>query len=534
VTGSSESIENALLLAVDASTTACKAFLFDVAGHIVSEGRVPIDLHHPEPDGWEQDPEQWWQGTLEAVRAAVLGLAESERKNIVAGCITHQRETVVATDPQGCALAPALVWMDGRCRQDVEVACQKLGAQTLHELSGKPPSVTPSLYKLMYLLREHPRLANAHFSDVHAWLARRLVGRSVTSLGSADPLGLIDMREGTWSSALCDLLGVASTQLPELVAPAAALGPLLPQVARLTGLPEHLPLYAGIGDGQAACLGAGVIEPQRAYLNLGTAVVSGVVSDTYELARTFRTLYGTSAGRYCLETDLKGGTFTVQWLLDKLLARSVPCGASHEAPHMDVASLEACARHLAPGSDGLVLVPYWCGVMNPYWDDDATGMVLGWHGGHGPPHLFRAILEGIALEQRLHLEGVEKATGRRLSEVVVLGGGSRSDLWCQILADVLNKPVVRAATAEATALGAAMLAALGHRIYGSERQAVAQMTRLGERFEPSAAMPFYDALYREVYQGLYLDVQPRMAALARLRRASAHFCVESDTSKRSE
>src|SRR5690606_13969359 len=137
----------------------------------------------------------------------------------------------------------------------------------------------------------------------------------------------------------------------------------------------------------------------------------------------FRTLYGPLAGTYFLETDLQGGTFTIGWLVDRLLGGG-------EATRVE---LERRAATLAAGAEGLVLVPYWNGVMNPLWDDRASGLVAGFRGEHDPAHLYRALIEGIALEQRWHLEGVEQAT-TQVNEVVVMGGGSKSDLWCQIFA----------------------------------------------------------------------------------------------------
>lgn len=465
--------KDALVLALDASTTACKALVFDTTGHVVAKGRADIALQNPEPDGWEQDAEQWWDSALAALTAAATSLSPGERTRVVAACVTHQRETIVLTDERGVPLAPALVWMDARCQEEVERAVTRLGAERLHQLSGKPACTTPSLYKLMYLLRRRPELRPlAYVADVHAFLARRLVGRSVTSRASADPWGLLDMTAGEWSAPLVELAQLEMERLPALVDVGAGLGPLQRDVARATGWPEGLPLYAGLGDGQAACLGAGVSSPGRAYLNLGTAVVSGVLTDRYAVSRAFRTLYGPLPGQFCLETDLKGGTFTVNWLVERLLGRK-------RSPE-EIAQLEAEAALLEPGSAGLLLVPYWCGVMNPFWNDAATGVVLGWHGGHRAAHVYRAILEGIAFEQRLHLEGVERATNTPIEEIVVLGGGSESSLWCQILADVLQKRVVRAESSEATALGAAQVAAIAHGLVGKD-EAVARMTRLGAR-----------------------------------------------------
>src|SRR5690606_18922273 len=146
--------------------------------------------------------------------------------------------------------------------------------------------------------------------------------------------------------------------------------------------------------------------------------------------------------------------------------------------------LEREAALLSPGSDGLIALPYWSGVMNPYWNDTARGAYIGLHPGHEPAHLYRALLEGIALEQRLHLEGVEAAINRSIREVVVMGGGSRSDLWCQILADALGRPLFRAKNPDSAALGAAMLAAVGHGHFSTFEEAAEDMIEMDRTFVP--------------------------------------------------
>lgn len=498
-----------LVVGIDCSTTACKAIAWDAAGVAVAEGRAPIELDNPEPDGWQQDAEQWWQALGHACRALS---ADVDVMRVGALCVTNQRETFVVTDERGAPLHPALVWMDARCTRQVDAAVAALGRQRIHQLSGKPPCTTPSMYKLMYLLERQPDLRDLRLRlhDVHSFVGWRLTGRFATSLAAADPTGLIDMQARCWSAPLLEQVGLTTEQLAELVEPGDALGTLTEEAARHCGLPAGLTVVAGAGDGQCAGLGAGIVTPGRAYLNLGTAVVSGVLSSSYRCDDAFRTLYAASGG-YFLETDLQGGAFTVSWLINKLLRDG-------EARSYDevLTQLEQEARALPAGSDGLVLVPYWNGVMNPYWDDEATGLMLGLRGSHGPAHLYRAVLEGIALEQRLHLQGVEEATDR-IAELIVMGGGSRSELWCQILADVLGRPIVRAGSTEATALGAGILAAAHSGLHSDVVTASRSMTSTAERFEPTGEGAFYDALYREVYAGLYPAVQSRARALWALR-----------------
>jgi xylulokinase len=540
-----------LVLGIDCSTTACKAIVWSASGEAVAEARASIPLLNPAPDAWEQDAEGYWAALCSSVKGALAAASDALGRagqaeggpacGIRAVCVTHQRETFVLTDERGAPLRPAIVWMDSRCRAEIALAVASIPAGTIQRISGKVPCTTPSMYKVMRALREDRALAAARprVLDVHAFLVHRLTGAFRTSLASADPTGLVDMEARAWSAPLLSLAGLSPSQLPALLEPGARIGEVSAVAALACGLPEGLPVIAGAGDGQAAALGAGIASPgsaspgsaspdapgtpgaagrgeARAYLNLGTAIVSGVLSGSYLVDRAFRTLYGAAPGTFLLETDLKGGAFTVSWLVERLL------GYSPEEAAAATSSLDALASRVAPGAGGLVLLPYWNGVMNPYWDDDASGLLLGLRGEHGPAHVFRAVLEGVALEQRVHLEGVERATGRRIDEVVAMGGGARSDLFCQIVADVLGKRVVRCRSAEATCLGAGILAAAAAGLHPSVEAAARAMTATGASFSPGPAQGFYDALFRDVYKGLYPALSGAMGRLAALtRRAPA-------------
>lgn len=498
-----------LVLGIDCSTTATKAIAWDARGTAVAQGRAAFPLSNPARDAWEQDAESWWTATVAAVSECARALG-TRAKSVRALALTHQRETFVLTDAGGVPLRPAVVWMDSRGRPAVTDAIARMGAERLHRLSGKPPCVTPSLYKLMWLLEQERALRDRApiVLDVHAFLAFRLTGRRATSLASADPLGLVDMQARCWSDELLALAGLSAEGLPELVEPGSELGRLSGAVAAKMGLEAGIPVIAGAGDGQAAGLGAGIVTSDRAYLNLGTAVVSGVSSTSYRTDPAFRTMYGATPGSFFLETDLKGGTFTLNWLAEKWF----PGRATTDT----LSELESAAQRLSPGSEGLMLVPYWNGVMNPYWDDDATGIVVGFTGRHGPAHLYRAVLEGIAFEQRLHTTGVERALEEEIREVVVMGGGATSDLWCQILADVSRKRVARSRSTEATALGAGVLAAVAAGLHPDIPTAIAEMTGTAELFQPGAESTLYDRLHREVYVELYPRLREPLARLTAL------------------
>lgn len=550
-------MSGALVIGIDCSTSACKAIAWDTqapasaGGVAVAEGRASFPLRNPGPGAWEQDANDWWRALGESCRALVAALGERVR-DVASLAVTHQRETVVVTDGQGEPLAPALIWMDSRATPQVERAKQRFGARHIHELSGKPPCTTPSVYKLRYLFDHAPQLSSGQISDVHGFLARKLTGRHVSSLASVDPMGLLDLSEGRYALDLLDFLGVGEHQLPQLVAVGARIGALTRAAAEHTGLPQGLLVVSGAGDGQAAGLGAGVCAPGEAYLNLGTALVSGVLSHEYRTDLSYRTLFAATPAcdlkfgampeeglpSYFLETDLKGGSFTFDWLIERLLTSPGPTHGAQGADQgrADAASkgqrLEQLARlaeQIPPGSEGLMLVPYLNGVMNPYWDDLASGVLVGLRGHHGPAHVYRAISEGLAFEQRLHTSSVEASAGA-IRQLVCMGGLSRERWMRQLFADVMNKPLVQATSSEATCLGAGMLAACGAGVFKHSAEAVVAMTSRGERVEPATQRAAYDELFREVYIKLYPSLREPLARLTALTQpaedTAAHGGVE--------
>jgi sugar (pentulose or hexulose) kinase len=500
-----------LVIGIDSSTTACKAIAWDRHGKSVAEGRSTYELLQPERGYYEQRAEDWWTGFCSALRELI---AQIDLTKVDALSIADQRESFVPVDAQCRPTRNAILWLDERSRAELGVLDRKVGAEHLHRISGKPLAMTPSLPKIVWLLEHEPEvIARAYkLVEPHAFLVRRLTGEFTTSTACADPMGLIDMQCGDWSNEVIETLGLRADQFPNLVPPGAPIGLVTDEAAGATGLPSGLPVIAGAGDGQAAGLGANALSAERGYLNLGTAVIGGFYSAEYYTDPAFRTLNAPVPG-FFLETVLRGGVFTVGWFVDKFAAdlREVKLRLSPEE------MLEQVAAKVPPGSQGLMLVPYWNNVMNPYWDPAATGVMIGWCGAHGREHFYRAIMEGIAFEQRLAGDAVMKAMSRRISEYVTMGGGSRSKLWCQIVADVTGIPILRSTTSEATCLGVAILAATAAGWYGDVFAAAKAMTGTAERFSPNPeTQAIYDRLFNEVYRHLFPAVQPLVDRLTEL------------------
>lgn len=498
------------VIGIDCSTTATKAVVWDERGNAVAEGRATFGLSTPHPDWGEQNAEDWWESTKVALRRAAQVV---DTRRLGALGVTHQRETFVCLNEDDHPVRPAILWLDSRARGEVA----RYGSGEVHRITGKTPNPTVGLYKMLWLKENEPDAMQrtVKVADVHAFLVHRMTGHWRTSWATADPLGLVDMDGFDWSDRLLGMVGLSRDHMCDLYAPGDVIGELKEDVAREVGLPAGLPVVSGAGDGQAAGLGADITAPGRAYLNLGTGIVSGMYSDNYSYGNEFRTLSGPIPGTYTLETLLAAGTYMVNWFVERfagLDAREFGLDLSTEQ------ILEAAAAQLRPGSGGLFAVPYWNNALMPYWDFDARGIMVGWTGAHGKAHAYRAILEGIAFEQRLMAEGAERSLEKPVEHVVALGGGSRSQLWCQIIADVMQRPVSVAREPESTCLGAGMLAAAACGLHGGIKEAAEAMSGTGARFEPDEGRSArYDKLYA-VYKEIYPSLRPLFPRLTEALR----------------
>ena len=488
--------------------------VWDCHGNAIARGYSSLSLLIPQPTWHEQPAESWWRATVQAIRQAVSQIDPGQLRDV---CIAHQRETFVPVDERCQALTNGIVWMDERARELLPGLEQAFGPENFHRLTGKRLSVNLTIAKIAWLKEFQPDIfaQTYKYLDVHSFLVHRLTGFYRTGWGCADPTGMFDMQNNCWAETILQQVGIRLDQLPEVYPPGTIVGTVTPSAAQACGLPAGLPVAAGIGDGQASGLGVNITSPGEAYLSLGTSVVSGTHSDQYVFNPAFRTMTSGIPGAYLLETVLLGGGYTLAWFMEKIAGQ----------PGQDIAQLQdlydQAASAVSPGSAGLVVVPYWNGVLGPYWDPAASGIIVGWRGIHQLPQLYRAILEGLAFEQHLGTLGVEKALGKSVQRYIAIGGGAQSNLWCQIIADITNKPVFRASSTEAAALGAGILAATAAGWYADAHQAAQEMTHiLPQPTEPDASRHnFYNHLFEEVYRPLFPALQlylDRLTALSKI------------------
>jgi sugar (pentulose or hexulose) kinase len=496
-----------LLVGLDSSTTATKAIAWKPDGAMAGQGRSPVSLHSSAHGRYEQDPEDWWRSACDALRE----LFQQVDPNAVAALsISNQRETFAPLARDGRPVRPAIVWLDQRCTEEVAWLADRVGSERIHRITGKPPDIAPVAYRVAWMLRHESELfrRTTMFADVHAYLVWRLTGSFRTSWASADPLGLFDMERRTWSPEVLGALDLSPERLPDVLRPGTVIGAVSALAADATSLRAGTPVVAGGGDGQAAGLGVDALGAERGYLNLGTAVVGGIYSSEYRIGRAWRTMGSCSGDGYYFETSLRAGTFLIDWFAQLV------CQSSTDSRAL-LRELEAEAATVPVGSNGLLALPYWGAVMTPYWDPLARGCWIGLSGSHRRGHLYRSLLEGIALEQALVTGMIEDATDAPVREFTAIGGGAASDLWCQIMADATGRSIRRSRTVEASSLGAAICAAVGAGFYANAVDAAAVMCAAAVReTQPSSENRGLYADLLGIYRELYPILRDTFVKLA--------------------
>ena len=498
------------VIGVDSSTSGVKAVAFDNEGHQVALGRATLASEETRPGWHEQNCEDW----LEGLYIALDQLRDQINLNDVkAMAVTSQRETFVLLDKDNCPVRPAITWMDTRCAEQVE----QHGNEQVHALTGKPPATVNAIYSLIWLHENEPASISktATVYDVTGYLMHRMTGLRATCFATADTMSVVDLSRQDYSDEVIALAGLKRDQFPQMIDTGETAGPITDAFAERTGLPKALPVVSTIGDGQAAGVGANVVDGDMAYVSLGTGVAIGAGATDYSHSPAYRTLVGYKPGTFYLESLVANGSYLISWFIRKFgVEGGKETGQSAEQV------LEKMARGVPAGSDGLFCVPYFSGCMTPHWDGNSRGAFIGWRGSHGMPEMYRSILEGISFDIKLCLDGIIEARGAELDGLIAMGGGSNSELWCQTLADITGCSIQVCEQQEVTALGAAVHAAANVGLCGTNSisHTANKMGRMCDKYLPNPEQHAIYAKHFEIYKKLYGNLADTYGEIALLDR----------------
>jgi xylulokinase len=470
------------LLAIDNGSQSTKVTIFDSRGRALASASRRLRPYDTSVPGHAVHPgDDIWDSIQDACRAAMAQFSGDPADIVAVGlCTIRFCRALLAAD--GGLTEPVLSWMDERVSRAYEPG--------------------------------NPRVRYVTTSS--GYITHRLTGQFVDTSANYEGVWPIDHDTAAWSSdpAVYASTGMARDMLFDLVPPGGRLGEVTAAAAEATGIPAGLPVYATANDKAVEALGSGLKQDGTVLLSLGTYIAAMTIGSSARSAdESYWANFAARPGKYLYEsTGIRRGMWMVSWY------RTVLEGSHGKEPPAGMARLEdalnAEASELAPGSNGLLTLPDWLAPGRAVW---RRGALLGFDGSQGRAHIYRSILEGIALTMANNTAAMEQALGRRLSPVLVSGGGSRSDLMMQIVADVFDRPTRRTTVNDAAGLGAAICAAVGHGIYPGWDPATAAMVGVGDEFFPdptaarayrqinnvyAALTTFTDPLFRSMAEGL--------------------------------
>ena len=458
------------IIGVDGGTQSSKVVVYDLEGRVVCEGRrVLRPMSRPQPGVAEHPDDDLWESIAAASREAMAAFAGDPRDIIAVGlCTIRCCKAFLKQD--GSLAAPVMSWMDARAYQPY--------------------------------LPDDPEVAYATTSS--GYMTHRFTGRFRDSAANNILLQWpIDTDTWQWSedAALLEQFNVRREMLVELQMPGDIAGYVTPEAAVTTGIPEGIPVVTTANDKAVEALGSGSLDEQTALVSLGTYIAAMVHGrENLKTHAGLWTNFACIPGRYLYESNgVRRGMWTLSWFIDllgpELADAAAAAGISREQ------YLEREAEKVAAGSDGLMTVLDW---LAPTDKPFRKGVMIGFDARHTRAHVYRSILEAIALTMRNNVDAMCEELGTTLGEIVVSGGGANSPLFMRIFADVFGIPASRSVGNGGASLGSAICAAVATGVYPDYETAAARMTKRRESFAPDLANT---EVYRQMNQAVYQTIR---------------------------
>ncbi|CAA9478328.1 MAG: Carbohydrate kinase, FGGY family [uncultured Rubrobacteraceae bacterium] len=493
-----------LLLGVDVGTASTKGVLARPDGEVLATAERPHELSLPRPGWAEHDAEKvWWDDFVSICRE----LLEKADDGIAAVCTSGIGACLLPTDEDGNPLRPAILYgIDSRAEREIEELNDRYGREALLERCGSVCTTQAVGPKLLWLQRNEPKVweKTKKFFMANSFISWRLTGEYVLDHHSAsqcDPL--YDVREFGWIRDRAEEVA-PGLPLPRLLWPAEVVGEVTPEASEATRIPAGTPVAAGTIDAWSEGASVGVQNPGDLMLMYGTTMF---IIEVLEEALHHPGLWGTTGilpGTHDLAAGMATSGALTGWL------QSISGGVPYE-------DLTEEAAAVPPGSDALVVLPYFAGERTPLFDPEARGIVSGLTIGHGRGHLYRAMLEATAYGVRHIFESMREA-GAGGERLVAVGGGTKGGLWTQIVSDVTGRPQDLPEQTIGAAYGDALLAARAVGLAGPETD----WSRIVDTVEPDGAnREIYDELYG-VYRELYPATRGQMHRLAGLQKGGGN------------
>jgi xylulokinase len=496
----------AYLMGIDISTTGAKALIIDESGNVLASHTTPQPISTPHPLWSEQNPSDWWDGVSQSIRAA-LDEAGVSGGDINAIGLTGQMHGLVMLDATGAVLRPSILWNDQRTQAQCDEITETIGFERLIQLTGNRALTGFTAPKILWVREHEPDIYAkcAHILLPKDYIRFKLTGDYATDLAGAAGTSLLNVAERRWSTEVLDALDIPQSWMPKTHEGVEITGVISADAATETGLKAGTPVVGGGGDQAAGAVGMGCVEPHIIGVTVGTSgvVFAPLAKYAYEPEGRLHAFCHAVPGMWHFMGVMLSAAGSLQWYRDAL------------APDTDFDALLGAAQNIPAGSEGLLFLPYLTGERTPHPNPLARGAFIGLTTRHTQAHMTRAVLEGVAYGLKDSFTLIAEAGVPDNLEARISGGGAKSPIWRQILADVLNAPLMSVNTTEGGAFGAALLASVAVGVYSDIQSACSATIITSDLVEPGANVAAYQERY-EIYRKLYPALKDSFSAIAAL------------------
>jgi len=495
-----------MLLGIDLGTTGVKLLVLSKEGRVLFRHFEGYKLYTPKPGWSEEKPSEWWNAVLKSIRSAINFLGGAH--GVTALALSGQMHGSVFLDRKGKVIRPAILWNDTRTfnqRREIE---EKIGKELLLEEVQNLPLEGFTAPKILWLKENEPGNYDKLWKVLlpKDYINYRLIGRVCTEATDASGTGLFDVVNREWAEDIIEAIGLRMDIFPEVIASVDVVGKVSRRVSELTGINEDCLVIAGGADNACGALGAGVIAEGQMLISIGS---SGVIflptSNPQKRDPLGRLHFFSHAGNlWCnMGVTLSAG-LSLKWFKEVFGESEVSMSKVTGRDAYDLLLDEAQSTPL--GSEGVYYLPYLNGERTPHMDAKARGVFFGISLRHKKGHFVRSILEGVAYSMRDSIE-IARTYGLKIVDARVVGGGTKSGFWVQIISDILNIRVSVLSTNEGPAFGAGILAAVGSKSYEDLEEAVKAVVKPLNSVDPISENV---RKYEERYQ-LYKELYPVMS-----------------------
>ena len=500
-----------LLLGIDIGTSGLKAAVFSPEDGLVASVSESYTVDYPHPGWAEQDPTMWWNAVCTGLRR--LWAETDVRPEEIAGIgIDGQSWSCIPVDKDGRVLHQTPIWIDTRadaiCRREAE----RLGEDRLFATGQNPFKPAYTTPKVLWFKENMPEVyRNTYkFMQCNSFIVLRLTGEFTQDICQSYGLHVVSMETGRYDEKLAEALGIDLAKLVETNSPChAVVGQVTREAAERTGLCPGTPVVAGGLDAACGTLGAGVYQKGQTQEQGGQAGGMSICTDSYKGDPALIMSRHVVPDLWLLQGGTVGGGAALNWFVKEVGEAERLLGK--EQGRNAFALVDDAAAAIAPGSDGLVFLPYLLGERSPIWDANAKGVFFGLGFDKTRAHMYRSVMEGAAFALRHNLEVADRA-GAPVGEMYAMGGAANSRVWTQLKADITGKTIKIPATDTATTLGASILAGVGTGLYQSFAQAVEKNVAIVREHTPNEELrDVYNKNYA-VYRALYEQLKDTMAA----------------------